>query len=66
MSQSARTREILPDEDLNWADYIDALLHQDPRRNILVSKRIAGRRMRDQYREEVRQDRIIHPLSQDS
>jgi hypothetical protein len=59
------TNEINPEESLNWADYIDALLHQDTRRNVLVTEPIEGRRLRDNYRDHVEQTRIVHPLARE-
>lgn len=53
-----------PDDTLNWADYIDALTHQDGRRNVRVSRRIEGRRLRDSYRDEVELSKVVHPLSE--
>jgi hypothetical protein len=37
------------DESLNWADYVDALKRQGEPREMLVSERIKGRRLRDRY-----------------
>jgi hypothetical protein len=62
MSHLKAAEDIDPDESLNWADYIDALLHQDVHRNVLVAQPIEGRRMRDRYRGRVDQTRIVHPL----
>ncbi len=55
--------EVNPEESLNWADYIDALLHQDIRRNVLVTEQIKGRRLRDRYRDHVERTQIMHPLA---
>ncbi len=57
------TNEVNPEESLNWADYIDALLHQDIRRNVLVTEQIKGRRLRDRYRDHVERTQIMHPLA---
>ena len=65
MRQRRPTNEIDPEESLNWADYIDALLHQDTRRNVLVAQPIEGRRLRDSYRDHVEQTRIVHPLARE-
>ena len=62
--QDSRTT-ISPDESLNWADYIDALTHQDRHRHVLISEKIQGRRLRDRYLPEVTRDKLIHPLSED-
>ena len=59
------TNDIDPEESLNWADYIDALLHQDTSRNVLVAKPIEGRRVRDGYRDHVEKTSIVHPLTHD-
>jgi hypothetical protein len=56
---------VSPDENLNWADYVDALMHQDSGRHVLISEKITGRRLRDRFRDEVTRDRLIHPLSED-
>ena len=55
-----------PDDALNWADYIDALKHQDSRRNVRVSRRIEGRRLRDGFREEIEISKLVHPLARDA
>ncbi|UCH47315.1 MAG: hypothetical protein JSU95_14675 [Betaproteobacteria bacterium] len=65
MRHRGPTNDINPEESLNWADYIDALLHQDTRRNVLVAQPIEGRRLRDTYRDDVEQTRIVHPLAQE-
>ena len=65
MRRRRPTSEINPEESLNWADYIDALLHQDIRRNVLVAQPIEGRRLRDTYREQVERTRLVHPLAQE-
>jgi len=62
MDDRRTANNIDPDENLNWADYVDALLHQDPRKNVLVTHPIKGRRMRDDYRSHVAVARIVHPL----
>lgn len=59
------TDDINPEESLNWADYIDALLHQDIHRNVLVAQPIEGRRLRDTYRDQVERTRLVHPLTQE-
>ncbi len=62
MRHRATASDVDPDEKLNWADYIDALLHQDTRRSVLVIQPIKGRRLRDAYRDQVEVTRIVHPL----
>lgn len=63
MADSDRHNQIFPDENLNWADYIDALLHQDSRKQVLISEEIEGRRLRDAYLDHVTRDSLVHPLS---
>jgi len=62
MHHPRKTKDVDPDESLNWADYVDALLHQDTRRNIRVTETIKGRRLRDDYRDQVEVSRMVHPL----
>ena len=62
MDHRRTANDIDPDENLNWADYVDALLHQDPRKHVLVTHPIKGRRVRDDYRSHVEVARIVHPL----
>lgn len=66
MSHRRAGSEIDPEESLNWADYIDALLHQDTHRNVLVAQPIQGRRLRDTYRDQVERTRIVHPLAEET
>ncbi|MGD2139499.1 MAG: hypothetical protein PVH25_03810 [Burkholderiales bacterium] len=66
MAHPRLTNDIDPDENLNWADYVDALLHQDVRRNVLVSEPIKGRRLRDGYSEQVEVVKLVHPLAKES
>jgi hypothetical protein len=65
MEPRRTANDIDPDEDLNWADYVDALLHQDPRKNVLVTRPIKGRRLRDDYRNRVEVSKLMHPLVKD-
>jgi hypothetical protein len=65
MDQSRTAKDIEPDESLNWADYVDALLHQDTRRNVLVTHPIEGRRQRDRYRDQIEVTKMIHPLAKE-
>lgn len=62
MDHRRPAKNIDPDENLNWADYVDALLHQDPRRNVLVTRPIKGRRVRDDFRNRVEVTKYMHPL----
>jgi len=62
MDHRRPAKDIDPDENLNWADYVDALLHQDSRRSVLVTQPIKGRRMRDDYRKRIEVARYIQPL----
>jgi pyruvate dehydrogenase complex dehydrogenase (E1) component len=65
MERTRTANDIDPDETLNWADYVDALLHQDTRRNVLVTQSIEGRRRRDQYRDQIEVTKVIHPLAKE-
>ena len=66
MSHPRIVDDVDPDDSLNWADYVDALLHQDTRRNVLVSQTIKGRRLRDGYRDQdVEVTKVLHPLSRE-
>ena len=65
MDHRRPAKDIDPDENLNWADYVDALLHQDARKNVLVTRPIKGRRMRDDYRNRVEVTKYMHPLLKD-
>ena len=60
MNQRTIEDEPAVDENLNWADYVDALSRQGPRKEVLVSERIRGRRLRDQYLEEVTVLKLEH------
>lgn len=66
MNLPDRTHRIIPDENLNWADFIDALAHQDSRRHVLVSEPIQGRRLRDAYLDKVTRDQVVHPLASEA
>lgn len=66
MTLPDRARRLIPDENLNWADFIDALTHQDSRRHVLISEPIRGRRLRDAYLDNVTRDQVVHPLSSES
>jgi hypothetical protein len=60
MTQRTIEDEPAVDENLNWADYVDALSHQGQRKEVLVSERIRGRRLRDQYLDEVTVFKLVH------
>ena len=49
------------DEDLNWADYVDALQRQGEPGEVLVSERITGRRLRDRYLDHVTVFKLVRP-----
>ena len=49
------------DEDLNWADYVDALRRQGEPREVLVTERIRGRRLRDRYLDHVTVFKVVRP-----
>ncbi len=49
------------DASLNWADYVDALQRQGEPREVLVSERIRGRRLRDRYLDSVTVFRVARP-----
>jgi len=60
MTQRTIEDEPAVDENLNWADYVDALSRQGQRKEVLVSERIRGRRLRDQYLDEVTVFKLVH------
>ena len=60
MTQRTTEDEPAVDENLNWADYVDALSRQGHRKEVLVSERIRGRRLRDQYLDEVKVFKLVH------
>lgn len=62
MSDKEFSGALEPDDSLNWADYCDALTHQDGRKNVRVSHKIKGRRLRDALRDEVEYSKLVHPL----
>ncbi len=49
------------DEDLNWADYVDALRRQGEPRQVLVTEQIRGRRLRDRYLDHVTVFKVVRP-----
>lgn len=60
-SMSHNTWHDDPDteEDLNVADYVDALLRPKSQRLVLFQEKIKGRRLRDQYLDEVTVSKVI-------
>ena len=56
---SQQTKELA--DTMNAADYVDALLRPKTDRIIVSHERIKGRRMRDQYLDQVTLTRIVEP-----
>lgn len=52
-----------PEEVMNAADYVDALLRPKSDRYAVVHEKIKGRRLRDQYLEEVTVIKAAEPQS---
>jgi hypothetical protein len=50
-----------PEDTMNAADYVDSLLRPKSERVVVASYKIKGRRLRDQYLEEVTVTRLIEP-----
>jgi hypothetical protein len=50
-----------PEEIMNAADYVDALLRPKSERYVAVHEKIKGRRLRDQYLEEVTVIKAVEP-----
>jgi hypothetical protein len=51
------------DENLNWADYVDALQRAGESKEVLISERIRGRRLRDRYLDQVTVFKRVRPHS---
>jgi hypothetical protein len=49
------------EEIMNPADYVDALLRPKSDRHVVTKERIKGRRLRDQYLEEVTVIKFVEP-----
>ncbi|HZP92008.1 MAG TPA: hypothetical protein VFB20_03875 [Burkholderiales bacterium] len=47
------------EDTMNAADYIDALLRPPPNRLVVTRQKIKGRRLRDQYVEEVTVTKVV-------
>ena len=61
MNQRTIEDEPAVDENLNWADYVDALSRQGRRKEVLARERIRGRRLRDRYLDEVTVFKPVRP-----
>jgi hypothetical protein len=61
MSERTIDQKQSIDEDLNWADYIDALRRQGEPREVLLAERIRGRRLRDRYLDHVTVFKLVRP-----
>lgn len=51
----------IPEQVMNPADYIDALLRPKPGRPVVVREKIKGRRLRDRYLEEITVIKAVEP-----
>lgn len=64
MSRHAIDDALDIDEKLNWADYVDALRRQGEPKEVLVSEKIRGRRLRDRYQDHVTVFKLVRPHRQ--
>ena len=61
MSRQIADDDTKIDENLNWADYVDALRRQGKPSQSIVAEKIRGRRLRDRYLDQVTLFKPVRP-----